>query len=49
MIQGTRVAVDDVPDGARLTIRAASKSQVRSLQAMTRERVRRLDASENSR
>ena len=49
MIQGTRVAVDDVPDGARLTVRAASKSQVRSLQATTRERVRRLDASENSR
>lgn len=27
LIEGTRVAVDDVPDGARLTVRAASKSR----------------------
>lgn len=44
MIQGTHVAVDDVPDGARLTVRAESDAQVRSLQKMTRERVRRLSA-----
>ncbi len=44
MIQGTRVAVDDVPDGARLTIRATSEPQVQSLQKMTRERLRQLSA-----
>ena len=45
MIQGTRVAVDDVPDGARLTVRAASASQVRSLQRMTHARLRELPES----
>ena len=49
LIEGTRVAVDDVPDGARLTVRAASKSEIRSLQAMTQERVRRLDATDSGR
>lgn len=44
LIQGTRVAVDDVPDGARMTIRATSENQVQSLQAMTRERLRQLSA-----
>ena len=43
MIEGTRVAVEDVPEGARLTVRAASSAQVRSLQATTRERVRALE------
>jgi len=45
MIQGTRVAVEDVPDGARMTVRAESASQVRSLQKMTRERARDLPES----
>ena len=44
MVQGTRVAVDDVPDGARLTVRATSEPQARSLQKMTRERLRLLQA-----
>jgi TusA-related sulfurtransferase len=44
MIEGTRVAVDDLPDGARLTVRAASESQVRGLQKMTHERARQLSA-----
>jgi TusA-related sulfurtransferase len=44
MIEGTRVAVDDLPDGARLTVRAASEPEVRSLQKLTRERLRQLSA-----
>lgn len=44
MIEGTRVAVDDLPDGVRLTVRAASQSEVRSLQKTTRERLRQLSA-----
>jgi len=44
MIQGTRVAVEDVPSGARLTVRAASEPQVQLLQQMTRERLRDLSA-----
>jgi hypothetical protein len=44
MIQGTRVAVDDLPDGARMTVRAESESQARSLQKMTRARLRDLSA-----
>jgi hypothetical protein len=44
MIEGTRVAVDELPDGARLTVRAASEPQVRSLQKMTHERLRQLSA-----
>jgi TusA-related sulfurtransferase len=44
MIQGTRVAVDDVPGGARLTVRAPSEPQAQSLQQMTRERLRALCA-----
>ena len=44
MIEGTRLTVDEVPDGARLTVRATSQPQVRSLQKMTRERLRQLSA-----
>jgi TusA-related sulfurtransferase len=44
MIQGTRVAVDELPDGARLTVRAASEPETESLQKMTRERVRELSS-----
>jgi TusA-related sulfurtransferase len=44
MIEGTRVTVDELPDGARLTVRATSQPQVRSLQKMTRERLRQLSA-----
>ena len=45
MIQGTRLAVDEVPGGARLTVRAGSASQIRSLQKTTRERARDLPES----
>ena len=44
MIEGTHVAVDDVPDGARMTVRATSEAQARSLQKMTRARLRQLSA-----
>jgi TusA-related sulfurtransferase len=44
MIQGTRVAVEEVPDGARLTVHAGSESQAQSLQKMTRARLRQLSA-----
>ncbi len=44
LIQGTRVAVDDVPDGARMTIRAKSEDEVQPLQTMTRQRLRQLSA-----
>jgi TusA-related sulfurtransferase len=44
MIQGTRVAVDELPDGARLTVRAAGEPETQSLQRMTRERVRELSS-----
>lgn len=44
MIQGTRVTVDELPNGARLTVRASSESEAQSLQHMTRERVRALSA-----
>ena len=44
LIQGTTVAVDDLPDGARMTVRAASPNEVQSLQQMTRARLRDLAA-----
>jgi hypothetical protein len=44
LVQGTRVAVDDVPGGARLIVRATSEPQVQALQQMTRARLRRLQA-----
>ena len=44
MIQGTHVAVDDVPDGARMTIRSGTELEAQSLQQMTRERLRQLRA-----
>lgn len=44
MIEGTRVAVDELPDGAKLTVWAASRPEVSSLQRMTRERLRQLSA-----
>ncbi|HEX9101563.1 MAG TPA: hypothetical protein VF997_05130 [Polyangia bacterium] len=44
MIQGTRVAVDDVPNGARLTVHATSEPQAQALQKSTRERLRKMTA-----
>jgi hypothetical protein len=44
LVQGTSVAVDDIPDGARLTVRAASPSEVQALQQSTRARLRDLSA-----
>jgi TusA-related sulfurtransferase len=45
VVQGTQVAVEDLPEGARLTVLGPSPSQVPLLQRMTRKRWRELSAT----
>jgi hypothetical protein len=42
IVQGTHVAVEDLPEGARLTVLGPSPSSVPLLQRMTRKRLRQL-------
>lgn len=39
MLQETRVAAEELPSGAKLTVRAAAPERVRELQRTTRERL----------
>jgi hypothetical protein len=43
MIQGTRVSVDNLADGARLRVRAPSEREARALQRSTHERLKKLE------
>jgi TusA-related sulfurtransferase len=43
IVAGTAVAVDEIPDGARLTVRAQSPADVQTLQQTTRARLRDLE------
>jgi hypothetical protein len=45
VVAGGAVAVDEIPDGARLTVHARSPSDVQALQQTTRARLRDLEAA----
>jgi hypothetical protein len=44
VIAGSAIAVDEIPDGARLTVRARTPSDVQALQETSRTRLRDLEA-----
>jgi len=44
VLAGAAVAVDEIPDGARLTVHARSPSDVQALQQTSRARLRDLEA-----
>ena len=48
VIEGTRVSVEDVPEGARMSVRAARPADAPAIQRVTRERAQALSAPSSS-